>query len=503
LEVPGSYGSKLQQLQPWLEKHAGQLNSLTVCGKPQFRDKSDCCMQLPAVKLTQLHSLSLSNMLLQLPDLAAAAGAAPRDQACAGTSAAPAQTGRQLRSARKNPGPAGSSPDSTAQAAAVAVLPALSSLKLEQCRLQDMSCLSRLSWPSGLTRLDLDGVVPYPLDEPQWISVGTAALAGLLKQLTNLQQLQLRGFPAIWGTVQHITAMQGLADLHLEWLFGSSEECPSTVPQTLTRLLTTARLQAGGPLLAQPELYPRFLATLQQLQQLRVLELKGAVFDPAHLASLTHLQRLRLKQCKLLPVPIEASDNSPSAQGTTALLGALNSLPHLEHLSLGLRLDTQQIHGRFTSLVASSKLTSVQLDTVVCETSPHQPLPKRAVFYICSRPLPQLQQLCISMVADTGYGRIAEGDGHCISKADLRCIMGSCPSLQQLDLRCTLTPGKDVTALRELQACRVLIVWGQWVCGSAGRGDWAAHVADRAAVASISYLDRYRARAAYNPHQLG
>jgi hypothetical protein len=204
------------------------------------------------------------------------------------------------------------------------------------------------------------------------------------------------------------------------------------------------------------------LASLEQLQQLHILELTDAVFDPAYLASLTHLQRLRLKQCGLLP--FEAGSDGPSAQGTIMLLGALNKLPNLVHLSLGMDcLDNEQNHRLFASLAASNKLTSLQLSTVGRGSSLYKPLPERAASWIFSRLLPQLQQLRISVVADESpwlQFDDADGDGCCMSKADLRCIVRSCPSLQRLDLRCTVTPGTDVSALRELQACRILIVGG-------------------------------------------
>jgi hypothetical protein len=192
------------------------------------------------------------------------------------------------------------------------------------------------------------------------------------------------------------------------------------------------------------------------LQQLRVLELSCAVFDPAHLASLTQLQRLRLQYCGLLP--FEAGDNRPPAQSTITLLAALNSLPNLEHLSRRLnRLDTEQNRRWFASLAASSKLASLKLDT-----TRYQPLPKRAASCIFfSRPLPQLQQLCTLVSAGDPEFDDVDGDGYCISKAELCCIVRSCPSLQKLDLRCTVTPGKDLSALQELQACRVLIVGGR------------------------------------------
>jgi hypothetical protein len=201
---------------------------------------------------------------------------------------------------------------------------------------------------------------------------------------------------------------------------------------------------------------------LKQLQRLRVVELTLA--DPAHLASLTHLQRLCLRDGRMLP--FEADEGGPSAQGTLALLGALDSLPNLEHLSLGpapgpgfarVCLDTEQNHRQFSSLTASSKLTSLQLSAFR-----KQPLPRRAASCIFSQLLSQLQQLCIWVSLDRNSPRCdAFGGGCCISKADLRCIVRSCPSLQRLDLRCTFTPGKDVSALRGLQACRVLIVGGR------------------------------------------
>jgi hypothetical protein len=299
--------------------------------------------------------------------------------------------------------------------------------------------------------LDLEEVEVYEIEARKI----TAAFAGLLKQLPNLQQLRLHGSSSIrWSAVQHITAMQGLADLDLR-LWDSSEldirGCPSTVPQTLTRLVTA--VGNGGPHLAQPQPFPSFLASLEQLQQLLMLEVRCAVFDPAQLTSLTHLQRLCLEQCGLLPFEAGAEK---SAQGTIALLGALDSLPNLKHLSLGKGcLDTEQDHTRFASLAASSKLTSLKL-----VTDTYQPLPRRAASCIFSRPLPQLQQLCISVVPKLS-DYYDDWDEKCISKADLRCIVRSCPSLQQLDLRCTVTPGQDVSALQELQACRVLIVGGR------------------------------------------
>jgi hypothetical protein len=290
----------------------------------------------------------------------------------------------------------------------------------------------------------------------------TAAVAGLLKQLPMCSSLRLHSISASLSATQHITAMQGLADLDLDlWCCDSGEEYPRTLPQTLTRLVATGYPNGGDDLL-QPQPFPSFLASVKQLRQLRVLDLTKAVFDSAHLASLPHLQRLCLNQFGLLP--FEAGENGPSAQGTIALLGALERLLNLEHLYLGQDcLDPEQNHMRFASLTASSKLTSLQLETLS-----NQPLPRHAASCIFSRPLPQLQQLCISV--DPLFLEFSNDCENCISKADLRCIVRSCPSLQQLDLRCTVAPGEDVSALLELHSCRVLIVGGR------GFGDQQAEV---------------------------
>lgn len=126
--------SKLPLLQAWVEQHAGQLTSISYCGKHQ--------LQLPCAGLLQLVSLELEGQMLLQED-----SASTSTHAAGGTSTGAA--GMLLRSGKKKSvGQCSSTPMQQ-------LLPKLQRLELSRCELSSVQPLEQLSRLTSLTSLNL------------------------------------------------------------------------------------------------------------------------------------------------------------------------------------------------------------------------------------------------------------------------------------------------------------------------------------------------------------
>lgn len=125
-----------------------------------------------------------------------------------------------------------------------------------------------------------------------------------------------------------------------------------------------------------------------------------------------------------------------------ALLGALQQLPHLQHLELSrMQLDEVTAVEQLSTLTASSKLTSLHL---LARFS--MPLPRGA-----------LQQLLPSGLQLPGLRvlRLQGGDGvseeQCLDSDDVICIAASCPGLTELTLHGVVSLNVSLAPLLALQ----------------------------------------------------
>jgi hypothetical protein len=181
--------------------------------------------------------------------------------------------------------------------------------------------------------------------------------------------------------------------------------------------------------------------------------------QPSMLRSLTELQVLRLQS----PIFAAASEE----QGARELLAALQHLTKLQHLQLsdchlltitdGLNMEPQpqqqgpqqQPEGDgcqcFSGLTASTQLTALVLFSIV-----DMPVPKAALQHMfnAGRVLPSLRLLRLTGCPVANLGLLPP----CVEPAQIAMIAGSCPALQELELRCVTDADFDRSCLAQLHA---------------------------------------------------
>jgi hypothetical protein len=97
---------------------------------------------------------------------------------------------------------------------------------------------------------------------------------------------------------------------------------------------------------------------MQQMTALQDLQLFDFAVPPTFLASLQQLQRLALLECTLLPSP--AHDQLQHA-GAAALLDLVASLKHLQHLQL-------DVDGLFTAYLPLQRFSALTASSWVAPT---------------------------------------------------------------------------------------------------------------------------------------
>jgi hypothetical protein len=401
-----------QQLKPgqatlafesWLQKYAGQLESLELsCSGWNTQPQLRLC------KLAKLQRLQLQGfeVLLPRPEEGSSAGA--------GTN---------------SPAP---------------LLPSLQHLELSSVQLVSSSSLLQLAAVAGLTSLRSRGMRiaqaefcggASHMDDSQKPAVQqmAAAIAGLLQQLPRLAVLELPGWPMSDAAMQQLGGMQGLQEVSLEHV----DHMPMCKLQHLPSSVTQLHLRGN---IFQIEAFnsPSMPPQLQQLAGLLRLELHFCAVPPTVLGAFTRLQALKLQACTLLPAPEDNSDFE--TEGTAALLDALAGMTCLQDLELALPgLDTvSTAPQRFATLTASTQLTRLEISPLDCI-----PLAKGAAQYMfpAGRQLPLLQELTIMPEGADSDWPLTQW---CIDGADIHSIATCCAGLRVLDLGQSVRPGAVV-----------------------------------------------------------
>jgi hypothetical protein len=361
---------RLEAFQPWLHKHATQLQSLRLVplgyDSPGFET---VCFHLPWGGLQQLTRLDVDGLDLGNPPVGSSNSTASSSSSSSTTTT----------SAFTAPG------SSTALAAPR--LPSVREVLLHSCKL-DSSTLQQLAQLPGVTRLTVDACFNL---EPGAVSL-------VLEGLPDLECLTLGD--AVWDPEDIAPALSAdkLTALRLSY------RCTYYVTQQLTELPGSAA----------------------RLTQLRQLILEYMVFDPTALASMTLLTMLELGECE----PSKAD----GVDGPSCFLAAVRGMSQLEWLTLSnddvpLCLSMAQACD-CAALTASSKLVHLE----VCGAHPRPlPATAILHMFPAGKQLPQLGNFLLASALDDSTGDcITAADLHSIIKAcpaikwlDITCVLAA------------------------------------------------------------------------------
>jgi hypothetical protein len=363
--------SKLPALQAWTQQHAGQLVSISFCGKHQ--------LQLPCADLLQLTSLELAGQMLLLQDSVNMHAADSTSTGAAGMLLRSGRTKSVTGPARQRPASAEGQRSNTVMQQ---LLPKLQRLELSECKLGGEQQLQQLSTLTSLTSLKLGsmtlaGPTAQPINAQQAEQQEQAlsiALSTLLPHLKRLVELRLGVHLAGTG-LGRVTLQLGrlpqLRSVHVSIPDGAAptDKLMAYLPSGLTRLSVwdsrrgpdTFDLFMGG--MAPPVPIASLPRQLPQLSTLQELELGGAVLYPSLLSDMPHLRRLEVNPRKLLPGGDAAADRTAAG----ALLAACGGLQHLTQLHIWcnpIDIDCDQNlnagdPAAYTALTASTALHSL------------------------------------------------------------------------------------------------------------------------------------------------
>jgi hypothetical protein len=198
---------------------------------------------------------------------------------------------------------------------------------------------------------------------------------------------------------------------------------------------------------------------LPQLSELRELSLQQAVINPSLLNHMSHLQRLCLVECALLPLGGGAAAAMIAAGKAAAaeFLAAIGRMTDLRVLEVKCDMwDRRAEWGLHAApLVAYAALTvSSKLQRLVLQARGVLPLPSGAVGYMFpqGRALSHLEELTLSGV--TTEGKVitgARGATGFMSAQELEALARACPSLVKLALYAAMQQSDEgVTPLLRL-----------------------------------------------------
>jgi hypothetical protein len=410
-------GRAIPDLQSWLQKHAGHLESLQLSHSKTAVYKQ-LGLQLPWAKLAKLQRLQLEGFKVMLPGEDDSSGSTP---------------GAGLVASN------GSSTGEGTHPLAPLLLPSLQHLQLSKVQLVSTSSLLQLAGVPGLTSLKTEDISfaqrRKTSNHEAAVQQLAAAISKLLQQVPRLAVLELPGMPISYAAMQKLGCMQGLQEVSLAHADYIPPCALQHLPNSITQLQFRGNLYGMGP-------GPSLPLQLQQLTGLLELTLEFCVVQPAVLGSFTRLQELRLLTCRLpsLQNDEEAYQFSDS-EGTAALLDALSKMTCLQDLYLSLQgLDTvSTAPQRFAALTAST-----HLKRLVVNPDDKTPLAQGAAQYMfpAGRQLPFLEILTISPTVDWREDLGTEEEW-CLEGTDIHSIVSCCTALEKLDIGNTVRPGGD------------------------------------------------------------
>jgi hypothetical protein len=440
----------MSALNGWLQQHAAQLENLQL--SCSYSDEEQLELQLPVGKLAKLQRLELDGLKLMLPG-----------------------EGNSSCSTRED----------THTLAAPMLLPSLQHLQLLRVQFISISSLLQLAAGAhGLTSLKTDSISfanlgPHEYgSEAAWgidaaaMQQVAAALPSLLQQLPGLKVIELPGMPMSDAAMQQLGGVQGLQEVVL----GRTQHMPQYKLQHLPSSTTQLHFVGDGHTIeasfdSDPSLFP-------QLARLLQLDLQHCAFTPTVLGAFTCLQKLKLRNCALLPRGV---DDDLDTEGTAALLDAVAKMTCLQDLELSLPvLDTvNTAPQRFAGLTASTHLTRLML-----EPDEVTPLAKGAVQYMfpAGRQLPRLQHITISTRVEERQDW--DQDDWCIDAADIRQIASCCTGLSWLDIALTVRPGACICFAAY---CVPRVSWWAAACllGIVCRAPWCSWTAEQRTCSSF------------------
>jgi hypothetical protein len=409
----------------WLQNYAGQLKSLQLAfywhSSGEHHD-----LQLPWAKLAKLQRLDLRGFNLQLPGDGDSSCSTPAHGGAADSSSSSCREGTDTP--------------------ALLLLPSLQHLELSIVNFDSISSLQQLAAGApGLTSLktcDISFVQPEfrsgicaHSNSAAATQQLAAAIPSLLQQLPRVAVLELLGFPMSAAAMRQLGCMQGLQEVSLQNVADMPICQLQHLPSSLTQLHFRGNMYGGGVPTGSPSVPDELL----ELAGVLNLKLNGCCIPSAVLGAFTRLQGLHLDRCTLLPR--NGDNDHRSAEGTAALLRALEQMTCLQDLELTLEgIDTKFTAPQsFRALTASTQLTRLALTP-----DDYAPLPKGAVQYMfpAGRELPLLQHITFSPYIEDPEGW--EAAEWCVDGADIGCIAACCTGLQWLDLSLVVKPGEDV-----------------------------------------------------------
>jgi hypothetical protein len=471
-----------QNLQPsmlrWLWKHGNAVTSINAV-QPDFDPHYfGAHVELPCTMLTNLRSLSLNGMLVELveghgstlstaskpgkrrntknkgarhvasgimPDSSAPGGPASKGNTSSAekatgaiTKPVPAPTSDTSAIAKQSGrmGLAASTSNPTPQA----VLPRLQDLQLVNCAVTGLQLLPRIK---GITTLVLNNLELLP--GPNFCSI----FEETLRNLVGLSELHFSysscNRPALsCNTLDAVTSLQRLQRLELMVSGKVDLGFLGRLPTSLTAL----QLQAEGKQVDFQDVLDLYDASLEsyRLTGLQDLALRRIIINTSTLAALSSTLR---------SLQLEAVVGTPETDAPL-LFGFLQQLSCLQHLALaGNFWDEYEgppivpwLLQSLSALTAASGLTSLHL------YNPHEepPLPEGALSYIlpAGKQLPSLKVLRISCNPRSDSCETDDGDCWCVDGHDINRIADCCPNLEQITLHSVVTLDLDRGCLSKL-----------------------------------------------------